>query len=91
MEIIAISADNDNIDLGAFSKVLGAVLTAGDAADATAAIYDSLTVTGTAKLTLKAAQKTSCPVHVGQPGALFKTGISVDMTGANAILYLFVE
>lgn len=91
MRLIAVSADNNDIDLKAYTKVVSAVLTAGDAADATAAIYDSLTVTGTAVLTLKAVLKTSAPFHLGCNGATFQTGISVDMTGTGAVLYLVVE
>ena len=91
MEIILVSANNDDIDLPAFTKVVGAFLVAGADA-ATATIYDALTQAGTAKFILKAAIASNSPyLAFGQPGILFKTGISVTLTGTSPLLYLIVE
>lgn len=92
MEIVAVSANNDNIDLAAFTKVVGAFLVAGSDA-ATAAVFDYLTQSGsTAKFTLKAAAASMSPyLDFGKPGIPFKTAISVTLTGTSPILYLVVE
>jgi hypothetical protein len=91
MEIIRVSADNNDIDLAAFTKVLGAWLVGGSDA-ATADVYDAATVTGTAKFQLKAAINTCSPyLNFGHPGVPFKTAISVDLTGTGMILFLVVE
>lgn len=91
MEIIRIAADDNDLNLAPFTKVVGAWLVGGSDA-ASALVYDSLTVAGTAKFSLKAAIDTVSPyLNFGCPGVPFKTGISVDMTGTGAILYLVVE
>ena len=91
MEIIRIAADNNDIDLAAFTKVVGAWLQGGSDA-ASVKVYDSLTVTGTEKFSLNAATATCSPyLNFGNPGVPFRTGISVDITGTDAILYLVVE
>lgn len=91
MEIIRIAADNDDIDLAAFTKVVGAWLEGGSA-DSQAKVYDSLTVTGTEKFSMKALTNTTSPyLNFGCPGVPFKTGISVDVIGAGAVLYLVIE
>lgn len=90
MEIIRIAADNDNIDLAPFTRVVGAWLQAGADA-ASVKVYDSLTVTGTEKFSLNAATATCSPyLNFGLPGVPFKTGISVDITGTTPFLYLVV-
>lgn len=91
MRIVRIAADDNDVGLAADSRILGGFLTAGDAADATAAIYDALTVTGTDIFSIKAVQKTTSPCIEFETPVLFRTGVSVDMTGAGAVLHLFVE
>jgi len=91
MELIAIAANNDNIDLAAFTKVIGAFLVAGSDA-ATASVFDAATQAGTAKITLKAAAAGMSPyLAFGCPGIPFRTAISVTLTGTTPVLYLLIE
>lgn len=91
MEIIRITADDNDLSLAPFTKVVGAWLEGGSDA-ATAKVYDSVTVTGTEKFSLKAAINTTSPyLDFGKPGVPFKTGISVDLTGTGMVLYLVIE
>lgn len=89
MELIRIAADNDNIDLSPFTKVHGVYLVGGSDA-ANIDVYDSLTVTGTAKITLKTPTVTSNSFCF-EEGVLFRTGISVDIGGTAAVAYLLVS
>ena len=91
-EILRVSADDNDVEGRApFTKIIGAWLVGGSDA-ATADVYDALTVTGTAKFTLKAAINTaSAYLYFGKPGVPFKTGISVDLTGTGMLLFLVVE
>lgn len=91
MELITISADNNDIDRAPFTKLLGVYLTPGSDA-ATIAVYDAATVTGTAKVILKGSVAgKSEAFYFGYPGIPFKTAISVDITGTSAVAYLLVE
>lgn len=89
MELLRITADSNAVKTGQY-KVVGAFLVAA-AADCSALVYDDVTVTGTEKLGIAALAKTTSPQLEFENGVLFKTGISVDMTGAGAVLYLLVE
>lgn len=92
MELLAFSADNDNIDLPIFSKIHGVYLTAGDAADAAVEIVEGPAVSGgTVRCTLKAVQKTSQQFDFGDCGALIKGLTSINITGAGAIVHLLVS
>lgn len=91
MYIKRITADNDDIDVKAFASLKGILLTAGSDA-AAIALYDSLTVTGTDKFSIKAATGTSFFVPIPSDfGQNFKTGVSVDITGTSAVAYLYFE
>jgi hypothetical protein len=90
MELIRIAADDNDLSLAAFTRVYGAFIVAA-AADVSALIYDALTVTGTEKFGIAALAKTTSPyLDFGETGTPFRTGISVDITGAGAVLYLLV-
>lgn len=89
MELIRVAADDNDLSLAAYTKVYGAFIVAA-AADCSALIYDALTVTGTEKLGVAALAKTTSPMVSFPSGVPFKTGISVDITGAGAVLYLLV-
>ena len=90
MELIRIAADNNDIDRAAFSKILGVYLTAGSDA-ASIDIHDALTVTGSPKISIKAATATSAQFNFQTPGVVFRTGVSVNITGTDAVAYLMVE
>lgn len=90
MELVRIAADNDNIDLAPFTKVLGLYLVGGSDA-AQIDIHDALTVTGDPKISLKTPTVTSSQFNFPHPGIVFKTGISVNITGTAAVAYLLVQ
>lgn len=91
MEIIRIAADNNDIDLPPFQRVVGAWLQAGSDT-ATIKVYNALTVTGTEVFSLSAIANTCSPyLAFGSPGVPFKTAISVDITGTSAVFYLVIE
>jgi hypothetical protein len=90
MELIRVAASNDNIDLVAFTKLHGAILTSGaDASSAT--IFDSIAQSGaTSELTLKAGAAST--VSAMFPGGIsFQTAISVTLTGTSPELFLLVS
>lgn len=89
MELIRIAADDNDVGLAPFTKVFGAYLVGGSGASS-ALVYDSLTVTGTDKFSLKAAIDTVSPYLSFDAGVPFREGISVDITGTGAVLYLLV-
>jgi hypothetical protein len=90
METVRVAADLTASTLAPFTKVVGAYLVGGSVASS-ALIYDALTVTGTDKLSLKAAIDTTSPyLNFGALGITFKTGVTVDITGAGAVLYLVI-
>lgn len=89
--LVRVAADNDNIDLAPGTRIRGAFLVGGTG-DSIALVYNSLTVTGTEVFGLKALLGTTSPyLDFGASGVLFNVGISVDLTGAAAVLYLVVE
>lgn len=88
--LVRVAADNDDIDLAAGTIVEGAFLVGGTG-DSIALVYDSATVTGTEKFGLKALLGTTSPMIEFENGIRFNTAISVDMTGAGAVLYLLIK
>lgn len=90
MQIVRVAADNNDIDLKAYAKVYGLYLMAGSGANAQADVYDAATVTGTAIVSIAAVQASS-EAFLFPGGVQFKTAISVDMTGAGAVLHLLVD
>ena len=91
MELVRVAASNDNIDLAAFTKLHGAILTSGaDAASAT--IFDSLVQLGAvSKLTIKVGAASTQTVDLGDKGVPFTTAISVTLTGTTPELFLLVS
>lgn len=89
MYIKRITADDNNIDVKEFATLKGILLTPGSDA-ATAALYDSLTVTGTDIISVKAPAGQSVYVPFDED-VTAKTGMSVDLTGTSPLLYLFFE
>lgn len=90
MELIRIAADNNDIDLAKFTKVHGLYLTGGSDASKID-VYESATVTGNAKITLKTAAETSNHFNFGEEGVLFRDLISVDIGGTGAVAYILVS
>jgi len=88
MELIRVAADTNAVKTGQYN-VVGAFIV-GAAANASALVYDALTVTGTEKFGVAALANTSSAPIEFEGGVPFKTGISVDLTGAGAVLYLMV-
>jgi hypothetical protein len=89
MELIRVAADTNASKTGQYT-VVGAFIV-GAAANCSALIYDAVTVTGTEKFGVSTlANTTSTPIKFDSGGVQFKTGISVDLTGAGAVLYLMV-
>jgi hypothetical protein len=89
MELIRIAADAAAAKTGQY-KVVGAFLVA-VSNDSSVLVYDALTVTGTEKFGLATLAKTTSPYIEFKNGVDFKTGISVDITGTGAVLYLVIE
>lgn len=89
MYLKRLTADDNNIDVNALATVRGILLTPGSDA-ATAAIYDALTVTGNPIFKIKAPAGQSVFIPFTD-GFDFKTGISVDVTGTDPELYLYLE
>lgn len=90
MTTVRIAADDNDIGITYPAKVWGAWLVAA-AADASVLIYDALTVTGTDVMSLACLAKTTAITPTFKEGIPFKTGISVDITGAGAALYLLID
>ncbi len=91
MYIKRITTDDNNIDVNTMASLRGILLVAGVDA-AAAAIYDALTVTGTAKLNIKAPAGTSFYLPIpGDNGFAFRVGASVDVTGTTPEAYFFFE
>lgn len=82
-----ITADTENITAGR-RGVLKRILLTGVGAAATLVVYDSLTNAGTP------IAKYKCPSDDSrefEPNLPFSTGLSVDITGANAEAYLYLD
>jgi hypothetical protein len=90
MELLRIAADNNDIDRAAYTKVHGVYLVGGSDA-AIIAVYNALTVTGDAVITLKAPTVESRSFWFGEAGIPFNVGISVDITGTDAVAYLLLS
>lgn len=88
MQLIRIAADNNDLDLAAFTKVYGLYLVGGSDA-AQIDIYNAITVTGTPVITLKTPAVTSNS-FLFECGIPFNVGISADITGTSAVAYILV-
>ena len=84
-------ASNDDIDVGAFSKIVGLSLTAGSAT-ATCTIFNSITQSGGDEVA-----QASCVTldskyqNFGKQGIVCPTGISITIGGTGAVLFLYLE
>jgi hypothetical protein len=73
------------------SRIRGVALVGGSAASS-AVIYDAATAAGTPIITIKALTSDFKPMMFpNDSGLQLKTGLSVTMAGASAILYVFLD